>query len=280
MLSIDLHCHSTCSDGLMTPAALVARAAERGVDLLALTDHDEVCGLEEARAEAKRQGIEFVSGVEISVLWRNHPLHVVGLRIDPTHPALAAGLGESRDGRIERARRMAAELEKVGIRGSFEGALHYAGRPETVGRAHFARYLVEQGHVRDVKTVFTRYLVKGKPGWVRHQWPAIERAVEWIRESGGMSVLAHPGRYRTTGAEMDELLREFAAMGGDGVEVVSGSHTPDEVARFAEAARRHGLRASVGSDFHGPGESFRDLGHLPPLPADLVPVWRDWPEVR
>ena len=281
LLDYDLHCHSTVSDGLLTPADLVARAAGRGVKFLALTDHDDVAGLAEAREAAARLGIKFINGVEISVSWRSHTLHIVGLRIDPAYVPLVEGLRAIRNGRGARAQLMAESLAKIGIGGALEGAYRYAGNPSIIGRTHFARFLVESGYSKDVRSVFNNYLVKGKPGYVSHQWAALPDTVSWIRGSGGVAVLAHPGRYTSGRKHMGsttlrELLREFTDLGGQGIEVVSGAHTPEQYAEFARYAEEYGLFASCGSDFHGPGESYRDLGGLPDFPLSCRPVWQLW----
>jgi hypothetical protein len=281
MLDYDLHCHSTVSDGLLSPSDLVARAAGRGVKVLALTDHDDLDGLEEARAAAVEHGIQLINGVEISVSWRSHTLHIVGLNIAPSYPPLAAGVAEVRKGRAERAIRMAESLARSGIGGALEGAYRYAGNPSLIGRTHFARYLVESGHSKDVPGVFKNYLVKGKPGYVSHEWAALSDAIGWIAGSGGVAVLAHPGRYTSGRKKMGkptlrELLREFVDLGGRGIEVVSGSHTPEQYAEFARYAEEFNLLASCGSDFHGPGESYRDLGRLPDFPLGCRPVWGAW----
>lgn len=273
MLRVDLHSHSTRSDGVLRPAELVERAAARGVDVLALTDHDETSGLAEARAAAGETGVRLIDGVEISVDWRGRTLHIVGLCIDASHAALADGLSTVRAGRLRRAQAMAAELDSAGITGTLEGALRYAGNPDLVGRTHFARHLVESGHARDLNAVFQRFLTPGRPGYVPHQWASLAQAVGWIRASGGIAVIAHPGRYKLDNTECDALLAEFVSLGGAAVEVVTGSHTPQQYATWARHAKRYGLRASAGSDFHGPGESYRDLGAVPALPAGCVPVW-------
>lgn len=281
MLDYDLHCHSTVSDGTLTPTELVNRAAARGVKVLALTDHDDTDGLDEARAVAARFGMAFINGVEISVTWRKHTLHIVGLGIDPDYPPLKEGLQSVRSGRGERARKMADELAKAGIGGVLQGALKFAGNPTMIGRAHFARYLVEAGHCKDMKSVFNRYLVTGKPGYVAHQWATLADALSWIRGSGGVPVLAHPGRYMTGKNSMgkktlQELLAEFVHLGGQALEVVTGSHTPEQYVEFARYADQFNLAASCGSDFHGPGESYRDMGHLPDLPLICRPVWQSF----
>jgi predicted metal-dependent phosphoesterase TrpH len=281
MLDYDLHCHSNISDGTLTPTELVNRAAGRGVKVMALSDHDDVEGLDEARAAAAQHGMTFINGVEVSVSWRSHTLHIVGLNIDPAYPPLVEGLRSVRSGRGERARKMSDALAKAGIGGVLEGAYKFAGNPNMIGRTHFARYLVEAGHCKDVKSVFNRYLVKGKPGYVPHQWAALADAISWIRGSGGVAVLAHPGRYMSGRVgmgkkTMQELLAEFVELGGQALEVVTGSHTPEQYAEFARYAEEFNLLASCGSDFHGPGESYRDMGRLPDFPLGCRPVWKIW----
>jgi 3',5'-nucleoside bisphosphate phosphatase len=272
----DLHCHSTRSDGLLAPAAVVARAAARGVDVLALTDHDEVSGVAEAAAAAAVAGIEFVPGSELSVSWEDRTVHVVGLRIDAENASLRTGLEAIRSGRDSRARRMGEALARVGIGGAYEGALKYVTSPRMVSRTHFARFLVEAGHAREVKDVFRRYLVPGKPGYVTHAWATLGQAVGWIHAAGGQAVLAHPGRYDFGAGGMRRLLGEFRDAGGDAIEVLSAAHTHAQYAEFAGHCRTYGFLASCGSDWHGPGESRVDLGDLPPLPAGVEPVWSRW----
>lgn len=281
MLDYDLHCHSNVSDGTLTPTELVARAAGREVKVLGLTDHDDVAGLAEAAQAAAQHGIELINGVEISVTWRRFTVHIVGLHIDPSCPALVEGLRSIRRGRMHRAELMAESLARSGIGGVLEGALRYASNPEMIGRTHFARYLVEAGQCKDVRSVFSRYLVNGKPGYVPHEWGSLPDALSWIHAAGGIAVLAHPGRY-TAGRKpmgkptLRELLEEFVALGGKGIEVVSGSHTPPQFAEFARYAQEFGLLCSCGSDFHGPDESWRDIGRLPDFPLECVPVWTEW----
>ena len=276
MLNIDLHCHSTVSDGLLTPTQLVERAATRGVSMLALTDHDDLGGLDEARCVANKKNIIFINGVEISVTWRNRTLHIVGLDVDSKHLPLVQGLEAIRSGRVTRASNIAAQLDKFGVQGSLEGAYYYAGEGGLIGRTHFARFLAEQGYAKDVKSVFKKYLVKGKPGYVSHQWAPLSDAVDWICGSGGKAVIAHPARYKLGKDLLDELLFEFRALGGSAIEVITASHTPEQSLLFAHHANRMGLLASRGSDFHGPGESYFDLGRMPEFPVECMPVWHDW----
>ena len=276
LLNYDLHCHSTASDGLLAPAILVERAAGNGVDILALTDHDEISGLAEARARAAEVGLRFVDGVEVSISWGGITIHVVGLNIDPANAQLQQGLQSIRQGRTERAKKMAQDLARVGIPGSLEGAYAYVDNPNLIGRTHFARFLVEKRYVSDVKNAFQHYLVSGKPGYVPHQWATLQDGLAYIKAGGGVAVLAHPGRYKLTRAEMRKFLGEFKDGGGAGIEVVTSSHSAEQFLEYAILAREFGLLASRGSDFHGPGESRIDLGMLPNLAADLKPVWHDW----
>lgn len=273
-LNADLHSHSTVSDGTLSPAELVRRAAAQGVELFALTDHDEIGGLAEAAACAGEVGLAFVPGVEVSVTWAGRTVHVVGLGIDPEDGGLRDGLATVRSGRTERARQMAEQLAAAGIGDAFDGALKYVGNPQLISRTHFARLLVERGVCRDTREVFTRYLVEGKPGYVAHRWAPLSQAVRWIVGAGGVAVIAHPGRYRFTDNEMWALAAEFRELGGSGLEVVTSNHGAAEVQRFAEMAAEFGFAASRGSDFHGPGESRVELGGIDALPYRLTPVWQ------
>lgn len=276
MLNIDLHSHSTISDGVLSPSRLLAHAASRGVNILALTDHDDVAGLSEASHSARQENITLIHGVEISVTWHGRTLHILGLGIDSEYPPLTEGLKKIRDGRMDRARAIAAQLDKFGICGSFEGASAQAGESRLIGRTHFARFLVNQGYAKNVKSVFKKYLVKGKPGHVSHVWISLEEAISWIRGSGGQAVIAHPARYKLSNDLLEQLLCEFRELGGAGIEVVSSSHTPEQVRQFAALATRMNLYASCGSDYHGPGESYFDLGRLPALPPECTPIWNEW----
>jgi 3',5'-nucleoside bisphosphate phosphatase len=273
IFNADLHCHSVVSDGTLTPEDLAARAAANGVELWALTDHDEIGGQHRAAAAARAQGMKYLTGTEVSVTFADETVHIIGLGFDPDDEEMLRGLVQTRGGRGERAREIAAGLAAVGIPDAYEGALKYAGNPELISRTHFARYLVEIGACRDTSEVFRRYLVEGKPGYVPHRWASLKDAVQWITRAGGVAVIAHPARYKFSANEEYALFTEFKAHGGRGVEVVTGSHTEAEAARYALAALEFGLAASRGSDFHSPGESHTDLGRLPMLPATLTPVW-------
>ena len=273
ILNADLHCHSVVSDGTLTPEQLAARAKANGVELWALTDHDEVGGQDRALAAAKANGLKYLTGVEISITFANKTVHIVGLGFDAHDEQLVNGLRQTRGGRGERAKEMSDGLAKVGIHGAYEGALKYAGNPELISRTHFARFLVETGACQDTNEVFRRFLTEGNPGFVPHRWASLKDAVQWIVQAGGMAIIAHPARYGFTPNEEFALFTEFKHHGGLGVEVVTGSHTPSEYVTYADMAKEFDLFASRGSDFHSPDESRVDLGTLPWLPGQLTPVW-------
>ncbi|MDD5325340.1 MAG: PHP domain-containing protein [Polaromonas sp.] len=273
ILNADLHCHSVVSDGTLTPETLAERAKTNGVELWALTDHDEIGGQHRAAAAARAQSLAYLSGTEISVSFADETVHIVGLGFDPDNATLRQGLRNTRDGREQRAMQMAESLAKVGIQGAFDGALKFVGNPELISRTHFARFMVETGVCKDTSEVFRKYLTEGKPGYVPHRWATLRDAVNWITQAHGIAVIAHPGRYKFTANEEYALFTEFKAHGGLAVEVVTGSHTAQEYAKYAEMAREFGLAASRGSDFHSPDESHTDLGALPVLPGELTPVW-------
>jgi predicted metal-dependent phosphoesterase TrpH len=272
-INADLHCHSVVSDGTLTPEALAERAKANGVNLWALTDHDELGGQQRARAAADALKIDYLAGVEISVTWMGQTIHIVGLGIDADHLGIIEGLRRTREGRGNRAKMMAEQLDKVGIPGAYEGALHFAGNHQLISRTHFARFLVEQGVCRDTEEVFKKYLVEDKPGYVPHQWATLDDAVAWIKAAGGVAVIAHPGRYDFNAMQMDELYKHFKDIGGLGIEVITGSHSPDQYKTYGKIAQQYGFLASRGSDFHDPNESHIDLGTLPHLPENLTPVW-------
>ena len=273
LLNADLHCHSNVSDGTLLPEDIAARAAAQGVELWALTDHDEIGGLQRAREAALDLGMDFLSGVEISVSFAGETVHIVGLGFDADDAALREGLAATRNGRRDRARQMAAGLAAVGIEGAFEGALKYVTNPDLISRTHFARFLVETGVCSATHEVFRRYLTDGKPGYVPHAWARLKDAVRWITAAGGVAVIAHPARYRFSPTAEYALFTEFIAHGGRGVEVMTGSHSHTEQVRYADTAVEFDLLASRGSDFHSPEESRIDLGQLPDLPGKLHPVW-------
>jgi 3',5'-nucleoside bisphosphate phosphatase len=273
-MNADLHCHSVVSDGTLTPEALAERAKANGVELWALTDHDEIGGQDRALTAARALGMPYLTGAEISVTFANQTVHIVGLGFDHHNTAMAEGLRRTRGGRSERAQEMSDGLAKVGILNAYEGALQYVGNPELISRTHFARHLVETGVCSDTSEVFRKYLTEGKPGYVPHRWARLQDAVQWITDAGGMAVIAHPARYSFTPNEEYALFSEFKTHGGRGVEVITGSHSSQEAVRYTDTALEFGLAASRGSDFHSPDESRIDLGTLPLLPEKLTPVWK------
>lgn len=271
----DMHAHSTASDGTLAPAELMARAAAAGVQVMALTDHDTLAGVEEAAAAAAAHGMGFVPGVEVSVTWNRLTVHIVGLGVDPANERLAEGLAGLVEFRDWRAEEIGRRLAKAGIEGAFEGA-RALSNGRLISRTHFARFLVQQGHAASVGEVFKKFLVSGKPGHVSGQWASLEDVLDWIRGAGGQAVIAHPARYRLTRSKLRRLIGEFAELGGAAIEVVSGSHSRDECFTMARHAADFDLAASAGSDFHGPENPWIELGRLPELPAGCRPVWRDW----
>ena len=272
-MNADLHCHSVVSDGTLTPEELAQRAHANGVKLWSLTDHDELGGQERAKAAAADLKMDYLSGVEISVTWMGQTIHIVGLGINHQDTEILDGLKRTREGRGDRAKQMAEQLLKVGIPGAYEGALHYAGNHDLISRTHFARFLVEKGVCKDTEQVFKNYLVEDKPGYVPHRWANLDQAISWIKQAGGVAVIAHPGRYKLNAMQRDELFRFFKDHGGLGIEVVTGSHSPDQYQEYGKIAKQYGFLASRGSDFHDPSESHIDLGVLPLLPEHLTPVW-------
>lgn len=275
-LNADLHCHSTVSDGVLEPEQLAQRAHSNGVQLWALTDHDEVAGVARARKAAQALGMGFVSGVEISVTWAGHTVHVLGLGLDESHPDLVQGLAGVRGGRTDRAIEMGRRLEKMGVPDGYQGALKLASNPSLVSRTHFARFLLDKGYCKTMQAVFDTYLGEGKPAYVPMQWSSLQQAVGWVLQAGGRAVIAHPGRYDYTPTQFGQLFSIFKDLGGAGIEVVTGSHRTDQYQEYAKVARHYGFLASVGSDFHSPREGKLDLGKVPPLPKGLTPVWHDW----
>jgi predicted metal-dependent phosphoesterase TrpH len=272
----DLHTHSTASDGSLRPAELVARARASGVEVLALTDHDTLSGLDEAVSCAARMGVELIPGVEISVTWGGRTIHIVGLRVDQKNERLRQGLAQLCTYRVWRAEEIGRRLARAGVEGAYAGAAALSSG-SLIGRTHFARYLVGRGLAQDVRGVFKHYLVRGKPGYVPSDWASLEDALSWIHAAGGQAVIAHPARYRFTRTKLLRLIGEFKALGGEGIEVVSGSHGRDDTLVFARHARDSALYASSGSDYHGPDTPWIELGRLPAVPAGCVPIWTSWP---
>ncbi|MGB5305734.1 MAG: PHP domain-containing protein [Gammaproteobacteria bacterium] len=274
----DLHSHSLASDGTLSPAELVRAAHAAGVDVLALTDHDTTAGIAAAGEQAAELGLQLIAGVEISVSWQGHTIHVLGLNIDPASTVLQSGLQRLVAFRDWRAEEIGRRLARAGIEGACAGAQALA-RGRIVSRTHFARHLVATGHAASVRDVFKHYLVNNKPGFVNGEWAGLEEALDWISAAGGLAVIAHPARYRLTATKLRRLIGEFREQGGVGLEVVSGSHTQDNIMTMAARARSEGLLASQGSDYHGPENPWVKLGQLRELPAGCKPVWQcaQWP---
>ena len=275
MTCYDLHSHSTVSDGSLSPEQLVARAIDQGVDVLALTDHDGTEGIIAAQAAAQGTKLSLVTGVEISVTWGSSTIHILGLKVDHKNEALQKGLEKIRDYRTERAVKIAERLEKSGISGAYEGASQYAS-PVMLGRVHFAKFLVDKGHAKNINDVFKRYLVRNKPGYVSGEWATLAQAVNWINGAGGQAVIAHPARYKMTATKLRRLITEFKELGGVGLEVVSGRQHPEEIKTLAKLANDFNLLASCGSDFHSPDNTWVELGRLPELPSSVNPIWKKW----
>ena len=265
---VDLHCHTTASDGGLTPPELIARAVEQGVELLAITDHDTVDGY---LTVCDQSPIPLVAGIELSCVWSKVTIHVLGLGIDPSHPAMAEGLARQKIARAQRAETIAERLEKRGFSGALAGAAALAaGSP--IGRPHFANFLLEQGHVNSFNQAFKKYLGAGKPGDVKALWPAMAEAVHWIESCGGVAVLAHPLHYKMTNTKLRALLADFKLAGGRGLEVVNGRQQADNTLHLAKLAEQFELLASCGSDFHRP-TPWSELGVMAQLPKHCRPVW-------
>lgn len=269
----DLHCHSTSSDGTLSPNAVAHRACVAGVDLWALTDHDTLDGQDQALSAAQALGLDWVSGVEVSACWAGHTIHIVGLGVDTRHAALLQLLHTQRHSRQPRARAMAQQLDALGIPDSYAGALRHAEHADALSRTHFARYLIECGRASSMADAFGHYLSPGKPGYVPQPWASVALVVQHICAAGGLAVLAHPARYKLAAVQEAALLDAFGAAGGQALEVASSTHSHAQVQHYAAIARQRGWAASCGSDFHSPQESRHDLGQVPRLPRDLTPVW-------
>ena len=270
---IDLHCHSQASDGELTPSALVQHAADHGITHMALTDHDTIAGLPEARAQAQALGIHLINGVELSVSWENKTLHIVGLNFAADHPAMTQLLQELQNIRQQRAEAIAKKLERLGVKEPLSRALALASKGQ-ITRPHFARLLIEDGLVTDMKQAFKRYLGAGKPAAVKTQWIDLPRAVDTIQQAGGLAVLAHPLRYNLTASWRERMYQAFVDAGGDGVEVSAGpSQQAHDMELSTRAALRHKLLASMGSDFHAHEQRWIPYARLHPLSTQLTPIW-------
>ncbi|MDX1559877.1 MAG: PHP domain-containing protein [Marinobacter sp.] len=274
-MCIDLHCHSTASDGALSPAALVERAAGRGVTHLALTDHDTIAGLAEAETAAQAQGIVLIPGVELSCLWKSRTIHIVGLDFDPESDGFRKALEQQNDNRWARARMIAERLAKLGVADLLGRASEAAGG-DVPGRPHFAKVLTEDGVVRNTAQAFKRYLGNGKSGDVKAFWPELPEVVRWITEAGGVAVLAHPRKYQLTATKLRELTADFRRAGGQAIEVSTSGQSSGDLGFLAELCRKEKLLASQGSDFHFPGAPWCELGRIMKMPDGLEPVWHSF----
>jgi len=275
MINVDLHTHTSASDGRLTPRALVQLAHDCGITTLAITDHDTTAGLLEARHQAQQLDLRLIAGIELSVSWSQTVIHIVGLNINPESLSLVQGTAELRERRELRAQKIGDSLAKIGFKQAYAGAKMLAGEA-TITRSHFAQYLVDQGCAKEVSKIFKHYLVRGKPGYVATQWASLEDAVSWIAEAGGIAVIAHPHRYKIGSQMFQNLLNDFRQCGGQAIEVVSGSSTPKDTNKFCRLAQRFNLFVSVGSDYHGPHQNWNGLGQLSSLPDYVEPVWNNF----
>lgn len=269
---VDLHCHSTASDGSLTPAEVVAMAAASGVRVLALTDHDTLDGVAPAQAAGRLLDVHVIPAIELSVRWGQRPLHLVGLDVDPQAPALLAGVATLQAQRLERAAAIAAKLQRLGLADALPRAVALAGGGQ-ITRTHFARLLVADGLSRDLPRAFKHILAAGRPGYAAADWVPMDQAIDWIRQAGGQAVLAHPLQYRLGSTLRERLLEAFVAAGGNALEVCCGNSDAADVAKLAAAAKRHGLMGSIGSDFHSPQQRWLRLGGVAPLPHGVTAVW-------
>lgn len=273
-MNVDFHCHTTASDGSLSPAELVARAQQMGVDCLAITDHDTMDGYLEAR-QLQDLTLSLVAGVELSCIWGKSLVHVVGLNVDADCPSLKALLSKQQNARVQRAQLIGERLAKLGFEGAYDYAAKLAGDSQ-IGRPHFARFLLDKGYVSSINQAFKRYLGAGKVGDVKLTWPHVSEVVQWIKGSGGTAVLAHPLHYKMTATKLRALLTDFAAAGGAALEVINGKQTGDKTRYLSELCEQFGLAASLGSDFHTIGPAWSELGQMGKLPAGCQPVWSSW----
>lgn len=269
----DLHSHSNQSDGILSPEALMSRAKARGVTVLALTDHDTIAGLRAAQQAADENGLVLVNGIEFSSQWGRGGVHIVGLGLDVNSEGLLDAIATQQQARIDRAQAISDRLAKLGMSGALAGARQLAG-DALVGRPHFAQYLVSIGAAKNIQGAFKKFLGAGKPADVKYQWPGIQQVIEWIHGAGGVAVLAHPFKYELTRTKMCALIGDFAAQGGDGLEVISGQQASAATQDLARIASANGLSASCGSDFHMPDQPWQELGNFGPLPEQCHPIWR------
>ena len=273
---VDLHSHSHYSDGSLAPADLVALAARAGITMLALTDHDSVAGLAEAQVAADELGIQLVPGVELSTTWNGHSIHIVGLGIDPNEPSLQLGLSQQAQARANRAKAIGERLSDLGMPGAYEGALALANSPDAISRTHYGQWLLAEGHITNLQQAFDKYLGPRKPASVPMPWASLPEVIQWIKQAGGVAVIAHPGRYPLTRTKLRVLLADFVAAGGEAMEVATATEKPEMIKYLAQLSRQFGLLASQGSDYHGKPAPWIALGRFANLPSGCEPVWTRW----
>jgi len=273
-MHIDLHCHSTASDGKLTLSELCRRAEQLGVDVLSITDHDTMAAYRDFDGSASGR-VKLIHGIEFSTQYRNIGIHVLGLNVKPDGEALKTGIAVQQQARAQRAERIAAKLEKLGVADSLSAVRGIASN-ECIGRLHFAEHLVAIGKVKNIGQAFRSFLGQGKSCYVKQTWMPMGEIIGWIRDAGGMAVLAHPAKYNLTRTKLSELLDAFVEAGGQGMEVISGQQQPDLTATLAQMCRAKKMFASCGSDFHRPDQPWSELGKFPDLPADCTPVWAGW----
>lgn len=274
-LKVDLHCHSFFSDGGLSPEALFDRAIDARIELLALTDHDTIGGVARLREAAKTHSITIIDGVELSVRWKMHDIHILGLNIDSCHANLTTLLMKQNEQRSARGKQMSELLELIGVQQAYQKACEIAGH-ERIGRPHLAQVLVNEGMIKDMQTAFDRYLKRGRLAYVPTSWISVDEAVTGILQSGGMAVIAHPMKYKLTRSKLHALLNEFKMAGGQGLEVVSGDMTTSQIGELAGLCERFALFASSGSDYHSDRHSRVKLGHQSVLPLNCKPIWEQW----
>jgi predicted metal-dependent phosphoesterase TrpH len=274
-MKADLHCHSIYSDGTLTPTDVVDLAVQNGVELLALTDHDSIEGLDEARKHCLKSGITMVDGVEVSVTWNGYTIHVVGLNIDTQNQTLINLLEKNAALRLHRTQAMIDKLLALGLDVS-EYLKTVIPENGLITRTHLGRALVDIGAVNKMDRAFKKYLGKGKPAFVDGAWVSLEEAIAAINASGGVAVIAHPMRYRIGATRLDSLVNDFAAAGGKALEVVTATQDVNQQNRCAQLVKNYDLFASIGSDFHSLDQPWAMIGRCPDLPSSLAPVWECW----
>ena len=272
-MNVDLHCHTTVSDGALSPAQLIALAVDREIDMLAITDHDSIDCYRQI--DTARADLTLITGIELSTTWQGRSVHIVGLNIDLKNPALLEGVSQQSLARDQRAVKISQRLEKLGFENTLQGARSISNGGQ-IGRPHFAQHLVQIHAVTSVQQAFNKYLGSGKAGDIKEHWASLEDVISWIRNAGGVAVLAHPTKYKMTRTKLCLLIEDFIDAGGEAMEVISGAQNPSITGSMAALCHKYNLLASCGSDFHAPEQPWASLGHVPQLPSNCKPVWTHW----